>query len=204
MQDATDLAAAATSGWSGGRERATIPGMKCQKCLGREATLHATQYVDGKECSVHLCIACAISEGFDPANPMSIGAILENALSRQSLLARTAAEEDAPDTDAARCPACGTTLADARGTGKFGCPACYEAFRATAERALALGRAGRKPYRGKIPPMADAAEALSARRARFARLLDEAVAAERYEEAARLRDALAALDGGAAGGGDAP
>ena len=175
--------------------------MKCQKCFGREATLHATQYVDGKERSVHLCLACAISEGFDPANPMSIGAILENALSRQTLLARTA--DDASAGDATRCPACGTALADARRTGKLGCPACYEAFRATVERALGL--AGRAPYRGKLPPMADAAEALSARRARFVRLLEEAVAAERYEEAARLRDALAALDGTApAGRGTAP
>lgn len=167
--------------------------MKCQKCFLREATLHATQVVDGKESSVHLCLACAISEGFDPANPMSIGTLLLESLSRRPLLARAAGEVEPSVGGAVRCPACGTTLEEARESGRLGCPACYEAFRGTLERALGLDRPGCMPYRGKLPPMADAAEERAARRARLGRLLEEAVAAERYEEAARLRDELAAL-----------
>jgi len=166
--------------------------MKCQKCRLREATLHATQYVDGKECSVHLCLPCALSAGFDPSNPMSIGAILKALPASSTLLGRAFATS--PAGDAARCPACGTTIEEACATGKLGCPACYEAFRATVSRALGLERKGRKPFRGKIPPLADRAEERAARRDRLARLLREAVAAERFEEAARLRDELSAME----------
>lgn len=173
--------------------------MKCQKCRLREATLHATQYVNGEECSVHLCLECAVSAGFDPTNPMSIGEVMGNVSRPGTLLAR--AFEDAPrGGDAARCPSCGLALSDARESGRLGCPACYEAFRATVSRALGLGREGRAPYRGKIPPMADLAEERAAKRARLSRLLAEAVAREQYEEAARLRDALASL--ASSGGGE--
>jgi protein arginine kinase activator len=108
------------------------------------------------------------------------------------------------------CPGCGTSPQDFKVKGRFGCPRCYETFRA--ELLPLLQRVHESSsHRGRLPvgnPAAAAAPAADPL-AEVRRRLEEAVRGERYEEAARLRDELRVAERGATGeraaaGKDAP
>jgi protein arginine kinase activator len=91
----------------------------------------------------------------------------------------TAPAVAAPGTDA--CPVCGITLAEFKAEGRLGCPHDYEALRAALEPLLE--RIHRSmTHAGKAPKAVRVRE--------WKRLMHAAVAAEDYEEAARLRDLI--------------
>jgi protein arginine kinase activator len=94
---------------------------------------------------------------------------------------------------AADCPACGTSYASFRSTGRLGCPRCYVAFR----RFLLpfLGRFHRQvTHLGKFPTHAAGATSRLGEITRNRIALEKAVAAEDFEEAARLRDRIRRLE----------
>jgi protein arginine kinase activator len=88
------------------------------------------------------------------------------------------------------CPACGIKYMEFRAEGRLGCPHDYDAFRTGLQPLLERIHHGAQRHVGKAPrrnrPSADSAAELIDLRRR----LSEAVAAEKYEEAARLRDLL--------------
>jgi protein arginine kinase activator len=87
----------------------------------------------------------------------------------------------------ARCPACGFAIADYADHQQLGCAACYTAF----ARQLA---GPIRSWHGTNRHVARSADAgAAAQRADLDRRLRDAVAAERFEEAARLRDHLRTL-----------
>jgi protein arginine kinase activator len=151
----------------------------------RPATVHLTDIVDGKKREAHLCDRCARDRGLVPA-----GAGPQLDLS--ALLGLLGAARPAAPADAA-CPACGLSYGAFKAAGRFGCPHDYDAFRAALDPLLErVHRA--TAHAGKVPAAARAAEADTLR----GRLRD-AVAAEDYEEAARLRDRIRALGARAEG-----
>ena len=97
----------------------------------------------------------------------------------------------------ARCAGCGTTWDKIRHDGRAGCAGCYATFRAQLRGVMARVQRG-EAHIGKTP------RAIEARRLRLEQLrqrrdhqlivlqsrLSKAVAAEKYEEAARLRDKI--------------
>jgi protein arginine kinase activator len=83
------------------------------------------------------------------------------------------------------CPACGLKYAAFRADGRLGCPDDYDAFRPALEPLLDRIHRGTR-HEGKTPRAAN-------RRAELATLREQlaaAVAAEHYEDAARLRDRI--------------
>jgi protein arginine kinase activator len=92
------------------------------------------------------------------------------------------------------CPECGLTWAEFRQSGRFGCAKDYGLFKQEIDRLLTRIH-GSTQYVGKTPPRHGAApvptalDALGAAR----KALAEAIEAENYEEAARLRDEIARL-----------
>ena len=93
------------------------------------------------------------------------------------------------------CPACGLTLGAFKQRGRLGCPRCYQVFRphvvALLERVHdATAHRGRFPGRTvrKAPDPIDLTE--------LRNRLAQAIAAEQYEEASRLRDRLRKITGG--------
>lgn len=85
------------------------------------------------------------------------------------------------------CPACGLSWDQLNHTSRFGCAECYSAFRAPLSATLtrlhgSTHHAGRRP--GAPPSGPDD----------LRRALESAVAEERYEDAARLRDRLRAAE----------
>lgn len=169
--------------------------MLCDICQAEAATVHLTQVVNGQVKKMHLCAGCAEASGVDLDNPASMADLLLG-FGAESEKARAGEPDRA-------CPRCHLRRSDFKKTGRLGCPACYDAFAADLEPMLrAMHRrdqhagkapAGRKPAPPSVEKEADLEQ--------LERDLAEAVAAERYEQAARLRDRIrqrrAARDAGA-------
>ena len=159
--------------------------MQCESCGEAEATVHLTQIVEGEVRKLHLCKDCARDSGINVDEPLSITDLLLNAGS-PSPLETTEADKS--------CPRCHMRGSDFKKTSRLGCPYCYEAFAAgLAPILLSMHRSqqhvGKAPrqYRGvAVEPGLKVLETQ----------LKEAIATEQFEEAAQLRDRIAARQAG--------
>lgn len=166
--------------------------LTCQLCHQRPASTHVTELgPDGARQELHLCPECIREHRLDlAAGPPPLAALAGAAAPK--------AAESAPESEPAVCPHCGLAFEEYAGNNLFGCPGCYAAFdRQVAELVQryhgALRHVGRAPEAGGVPPPPPRPRRRAPRRdprAELERRLAEAVAAERYEEAARLRDEL--------------
>jgi protein arginine kinase activator len=159
--------------------------MKCQFC-DNPATVHSTEIVNKKKWEVHLCEACARKHNLfnDQAVPQIDLKALLNLLVGPFQLHHPTAHDPAALT----CPACGLQYAEFRAEGRLGCPADYDAFRSALEPLLerihrSLRHAGKAPRTFRR-------QAREAELRELGKQMQAAVAAERYEEAARLRDLI--------------
>lgn len=185
--------------------------MKCEQCHENDATVFIQSIANGVKKEQRLCSSCAcdaIHEGDD-----SLGSLV-NPLFAQSMpagvfhvLGGIPSFGAAPShsVPVQTCPSCGTTYEDFRKTGLIGCAGCYDAFADHMEqifaRVQASGRhTGRKcvknadesadgavacpvPPENGPPSVEQQMEALRCQ-------LRQAVAAEDYEEAVKLRDLI--------------
>jgi len=161
----------------------------CDRCEN-PATVHLTEIRNGKTSEKHLCENCArqlhvpqtgkelqkLLKSFDPAAPDAPAAALVVRAGRA-------------------CPECGMTYAEFRQVGRFGCAHDYELFAGEIERLLERIH-GSKTYTGKAPGGGkvrdgERVDALSIKR----QALRDAIRAEDYEQAARLRDEIRQLAG---------
>ena len=160
--------------------------MDCQLC-GEPATVHLTDIVNKKKRQMHLCEGCARKQNLitdDPTPQLNLQPVLQISMGQLSLLP--------VDTGGLLCPTCGLKYAQFRATGRLGCGDDYDAFRPALEPLLERIHRGLK-HAGKVP----VAERARAARALVAGLKDDlaaAVATERYEDAARLRDRIKTLE----------
>lgn len=172
--------------------------MLCDKCGKRTATVHYQQVVNGKATEQHLCGQCAA--GFGGFGTLDLN----------KLFATGAAY---PNRRGAACPVCGMTLADFEARGRFGCSNCYQAF---AEEIKPLIRRyhGERRHKGKIkrplkfvpgssdllsPPDGKLADKTYEKLA-LQKQLAELVELEKFEEAAKVRDRLRAVEAELAAG----
>ncbi len=155
--------------------------MLCQRCKKNEATTHLKQNINGNISEFHLCNECAMEEGFgEIINPFSFN--FSDMLS--SVFSNLALENKVH-----RCPSCGAAFADIVEAGKLGCSECYSVF--YDELMPTLQRIhGRTQHIGKIS-LAQGEETLKKNKLKALKQeLKEAVASERYEDAAKLRDQI--------------
>lgn len=98
-----------------------------------------------------------------------------------------------------QCPHCGYQFSAFQQSGRLGCPRCYESFQQVLQPLIASihgnvehvegeAPAGPSPEGMTDPPVSEPLAALRKR-------LKEAVRGERFEEAAKLRDEIHALEG---------
>jgi protein arginine kinase activator len=157
--------------------------MKCQHCP-KPATVHITTIEQGgQKRIVHLCQACAEQQQLvNKQQELNLPAIL------QSLIGQ---HVGATSDELARltCPECGIKFMEFRQQGRLGCPHDYAVFRDGLVPLLErIHRAAR--HVGKSPRRGTAALAEQAELVDLRRRLRQAVEAEAYEDAARLRDLL--------------
>jgi protein arginine kinase activator len=164
-----------------------MPPPVCQFC-GDPATVHLTDIVQKVKKESHLCEKCAREKQLLP-DPVG------GHLNLQALVSLVLGPPPPRDPVALICPTCGLQYTEFRKHGRLGCPADYVAFRSALEPLLdKIHRA--TSHSGKAPRSSDAG---GAKRSELADLRDQlrvAVAAERYEEAAVLRDTIRQKEGG--------
>lgn len=160
--------------------------MLCDICKKTDATIHLTQIVDGKMLKVDMCEACSKAKGVQDAAAFSLGELLSG-------FAPSAMEEPQMDAPGVQCPSCGMTQADFKKIGRFGCAACWEAFK---EGLGPLLKAMHKSDRhvGKVPSKAAHTLVISEKIKELSEDLQKAVQDEQYEAAAALRDQIRSLE----------
>jgi len=161
---------------------------KCHFC-GQPATIHLTDIINKKMKQSHLCEACAREKQLIPDGPapqLNLNALVE-------LIVGGAAKGDVdlePPAAALACPTCGLKYVAFRAEGRLGCPDDYDAFRE--ELRPLLERVHRSAVHcGKVPRRLAGLVELT----RLREELQVAIAAEQYEEAARIRDAIRRKEG---------
>lgn len=152
--------------------------MLCERCHKNQATAVLTQNVNGRTVTEHLCAECAYLNGFTGLfNGFPFGEVLQS-MSRSS--------------GAKRCEECGTSLDEIAESGRIGCAACYKTFRAELMptiqnihgKASHVGKRPNRTHRG-LPEKVQIEQLKSD--------MQQAVANENFEIAARLRDEIRRL-----------
>jgi protein arginine kinase activator len=172
--------------------------MICQNCQKNAATVLVTEIAPrpksesgaGAQPEVHeqhLCEVCAQAldlpyASISKKSPVDIWKLLQ-------LSANQARKKPGP-----ACPSCGMTLEEFRKKGRLGCPQDYEVFRSHLAEVLERVH-GAVQHSGRIPgaPTAPAGEG---RIDLLRQELENAVRSEAYENAARLRDEIRAIEDG--------
>lgn len=155
--------------------------MLCESCSQNEATMHLTQVIDGVVKKLHLCEACASNSGFDVQNPVSITDMLLG-MGQSPVVPQVGSREK-------QCKGCGMRRSDFRKSSRMGCADCYESFAAELPPLLRAIHHSEQ-HRGKVPACETVAVRATAELAELQDQLEKAVAAERFEDAAKIRDAI--------------
>lgn len=159
--------------------------MLCDICKKNEANIHLTQIIEGKMLKVDLCESCAKSKGVqDPIAGFSLSDLLAGL---------GVVEETKAETTALSCPQCGMTQADFKKSGRLGCAECWDAFAAGLAPLLKAMHKGDQ-HTGKVPRKAAHTLLVRNQIRDLTEQLEAAVKAEKYEDAAQLRDKIRALE----------
>jgi len=163
--------------------------MLCDVCSKNEATVHLTEIVNDKMTKLHLCESCAKEKGEEMEEHFGMSDLLAG-------LADLGASLEPGIGNDAKCLSCGFTYIDFKKAGRLGCGDCYEAFRKQLDPLLKRIH-GSNRHIGKVPLMAGntvkdnkVMQDIKALKVR----LEKAIAAEEFEEAAKLRDAMRGLE----------
>ena len=153
--------------------------MLCEECGNNPAEVLMTTIVNGEAATRHLCREC-----FQKYKDGDIQSVLA------AVLAAMNQKEKRPDLV---CPRCGETYAEFQKSGKMGCAECYQAFR-TELTPLIMKVQGRVQHAGRRPPVSQEEQERLKKMEDLHARMEAAVALENFEEAARLRDELRALN----------
>jgi protein arginine kinase activator len=151
---------------------------KCQKCA-KQATYHITDIERGKPHEYHFCDEHA-RQHLAPTEEPAEGT---------APVGKMAKELVSSPADQQVCPVCQISFLEFRNSGRLGCPHDYEVFR---DELMPLLENIHDETRhcGKVPKRAPIVSRRQTELIDLRNQLKRAIAAERYEEAARLRDQI--------------
>ena len=160
--------------------------MLCEECGKNPATVSITVTTGSGTNTRRLCPECM--------KKMEVNLVKGDIQSFLSSVLSVLGNEKKTEAPSIVCSSCGLSFAEFEHTGRLGCAQCYRDFAHQLRPSLQKihGRtqhAGRKP-KAFVP---DSKDELNQRISELRRLMDEAVAAENFEDAARLRDELRTL-----------
>jgi len=158
--------------------------MKCDLC-NNKANVYLTQIVEGKMQKVNLCESCAREKGVTDPTGFALADLLFGIGQQQEI---TPAGEHA---DA--CPQCGMTGEQLKKSGRVGCARCYEVFSDGLDSLLKAMHKGTR-HKGKVPHRQFEQRHRVGKLLDLRKQLDDAIRDERFEDAARYRDEIAALE----------
>lgn len=163
----------------------------CQKCKERDAVIHYTNIVNGMKVEKHLCQICAKEEQSDLLGQMAFP--LQQWLSGL-LLSEAHHMTHAKQVPVIACPTCGLTYETFVKQGKFQCTDCYVAFAEVLVPLFEKLHNKNHAHVGKIPKRGGEEMIFHRKLLRLKQELKNMVAIENFEEAARLRDEIRALE----------
>jgi len=165
----------------------------CQNCP-KDKTIHLTQIIGGSLKKIDLCADCPHAKNLTDSQTFGLA---------DQLLGLGASDNMEQVTQTETCGNCGFTLRDFRKTGRLGCSLCYLTFFPGVERVLNDTQKGTE-HTGKRPERQKEREEIRARIDEITEEMNQAVANEDYEAAARLRDELRNCEDALRGADDPP
>jgi protein arginine kinase activator len=171
--------------------------MLCDDCGHHEAVVHIVQIGPQGRVEKNLCEKCAAGYGelmpeSQPRKNMSVDDFLRG-MFRQPAEQGEKPKEREGEPLVLTCPNCGMSYEGFQQTGKIGCSVCYGTFRRQLEPLLRRIH-GTSTHSGKIPRRSGGTLELKQEIKRLRAELQEKVAQEEYEEAAKLRDKVRAME----------
>ena len=160
--------------------------MLCDICGKNDATVHLTEIVNDKMTKLHLCEACAKEKGAEMEEHFGLSDLMAG-------LADLGTNLEPEAMNAIKCASCGFTYQDFKKVGRLGCGNCYEAFKKQLDPLLKRIH-GANRHVGKVPLMAGKTVKEDRTLQEIKLQLEKAISSEEFEEAARLRDKIRALE----------
>ena len=162
--------------------------MLCEKCHKNTATTHIRTVINGVVTEKNLCGYCAAMSGYSKFANNGFASMLS------SLFGDELATGNIKEI---RCECCNTCFSDIAETGKMGCSECYKTFKNKLIPYLKRVH-GTTEHIGKRPQNSDNNLVEVKPKTKIETLraeLLEAVKAEEFEKAAKLRDEIKRLEG---------
>lgn len=176
--------------------------MICENCKQRPAKVTVTQVHNGEHFERHYCEVCANS--LHPfyveykQDPLSLHQLLSNWFDHadQQLVHQ---KQNKPQLV---CDECGWSIQRFLDEGKFGCASCYDSFRQQLPNVFKRLHNGNTAHVGKAPGALGEILEMKKRIEAIRLQMKDAIEAERFEEAAELRDEARELESRLVNGGD--
>ena len=159
--------------------------MMCDNCGKNPATTHLKTVVNGVVLENHLCSYCAASQGYGNIGKLSLTNMLASMFGESISSGKPISK---------RCECCGASFSDIAQGGRVGCSECYNTFRQ--ELMPSLNRLhGKAVHIGNAPYEQKPEETVQDKIKKLKAQLSDAIKAEEFENAAKLRDEIRALEG---------
>jgi protein arginine kinase activator len=165
----------------------------CFHCKQNPAKVKLTKLIKGTVEEVYLCQECAARHSpYQKKLPTEIDDLLANILTGKVASTEGAAKVASPTSDTT-CSTCGLPFGTYRETLLLGCSDCYESFDKLLQTDLRKLH-GSTNHRGRVPDIAPPAFDVRRSPQELRKRLQDAVKAEDFELAARLRDEIRSLE----------
>ena len=161
--------------------------MKCQKCNINEATTHYTEIINGKKTEYFLCEECAKGDKILKGFKLGFDNEFDNLFS--GFFGNTMGIK-APETTV--CRGCKMTFDEFLKGGRLGCSECYDTFASRLIKPLKQIH-GSCEHMGKIPERLGLDLKKTRNIEKLEAELNNAIAEQNFEEAAKLRDKIKEL-----------
>ncbi|WP_172370498.1 UvrB/UvrC motif-containing protein [Sporosarcina jiandibaonis] len=180
--------------------------MICENCKERPASVIIKKGYIGEAVERHLCEKCAFQSEtfhFDPnQEPLSIQQFLSQWFGGTEPFKTEQQQTRGNQFGSIECPGCNLTFSKFLDIGKFGCATCYDTFRQHLPNVFGKLHSGHTTHTGKIPVSFNRVYAIKRKVEEVRAKMQAAVAEERFEEAAALRDQANELQKQLAHGGE--
>lgn len=163
--------------------------MLCDKCGKNEATVHMMQNINGQVSEINLCSECAKqAESAWGFHPFDMNDIFQSFFDTGSIFTSS--------LPSLACKTCSTTLDSFKKTGLLGCPDCYDSLRQDIEPIISTMH-GSTEHKGQRPEGEANPESTKENKVEMLNAqLQQAIAEERYEDAAKIRDEIKQMSEG--------
>lgn len=167
--------------------------MLCEQCGIRPASVHITKIVNNKKSQLNLCDICASQYQQQWGNYLEQNFSLNKFLAGLLNYDKSFDKKDTLLRNSAKCSQCGQHYAQFAQSGKLGCDKCYENFGEYLE-ALLKRVHGSQVHKGKFPKRTAGFIRNKRKIQNLKNYLNELVAKEEFEEAAKIRDQIRELE----------